>query len=209
MRDSSPEERLLKLIRGQKKTSPGPGAKNNLPVDAYSEIRPPAKSPQPQRLLRLPALLAYTNPRKLILLGFFVSGIYLLISLIYPLIGLKSVHLPRIVPQEVPQEKIETVQGSKPLEYYLQGPKTKQIFGSASSPDKEMTVNAASSEIIKNIALVGIISGETPQAIIEDKKTQKSYYLKKGQSFGEFQVEDIQEGKIILNYRGQNFELYL
>ena len=68
---------------------------------------------------------------------------------------------------------------------------------------------AANVDLLKDITLVGIITGANPQAVIEDKKSLKNYYVTKGQFIGQMQVEDIQEGKIIINYKGQKYELYL
>jgi type II secretory pathway component PulC len=111
----------------------------------------------------------------------------------------------KIAPQEA-----EPVQEVKPYEFYLEGIKSKQIFSSASRPEETARpASAASADLIKGINLVGIISGDRPQAIIEDKIMQKTYYVAKGQFVGAFQVEDIQEGKVILSYRGERFELYL
>ncbi|MEW5822015.1 MAG: hypothetical protein AB1782_17610 [Cyanobacteriota bacterium] len=64
-------------------------------------------------------------------------------------------------------------------------------------------------DILKDINLLGIVSGEKPQAIIEDKKTQKTYFLNKGDSFGQVKVLEIKEGKVLLDYRGKNFDLFL
>jgi type II secretory pathway component PulC len=62
-------------------------------------------------------------------------------------------------------------------------------------------------ELMKEINLLGVISGANPQAVIEDKKSGKTYYVTEGQMIGDFQVEEIGYGKIILNYNGQKFEL--
>ncbi|MCM8789708.1 MAG: hypothetical protein NC916_01615, partial [Candidatus Omnitrophica bacterium] len=64
-------------------------------------------------------------------------------------------------------------------------------------------------EATKDLKLLGIIFGDNPQAIIEDAKNQKTYYLNREQSIGDFIVEDIRDGKVILDYQGQKFELYL
>lgn len=62
---------------------------------------------------------------------------------------------------------------------------------------------------IQDLSLMGIISGDNPQAAIQDKKTQKVYYVSKGESVADFLIEDIQDGKIILGYKGQRYELRL
>jgi hypothetical protein len=61
----------------------------------------------------------------------------------------------------------------------------------------------------ESVGLVGIIAGNNPQAIIEDKKSQKTYYLIKGQTVNDITVEDISEGGVTLEYRGKKITLLL
>ena len=55
--------------------------------------------------------------------------------------------------------------------------------------------------------LLGIITGDEDQAVIEDKSGEKSYFLYKGDSFKDFTVYDIKESRVILDYRGEKIEL--
>jgi len=201
MRDNlSPEEKLLRLIRGEKKgTSPAA-------APAQSNAKPGKRA---AFKIEVPSFLKHPDARKIIFILLAVSCLFLISSFIYPLVALRKVKLP-----EVPKEKnavLEAVSGveQKPLEEYLKGVSGRQIFSNLPSAGGAGPVSGVAADLVKDINLVGVIAGDNPQAIIEDKKAQKTYYVTKGQFFGEFQVEDIQEGKIILNYRGQRFELYL
>jgi hypothetical protein len=60
-----------------------------------------------------------------------------------------------------------------------------------------------------NLGLVGIVPGASPQAIVEDKKNQKTYYLVKGQSINGISVEEINEDKVVLEYKGKSMTLFL
>lgn len=99
----------------------------------------------------------------------------------------------------------------KPFSYYSEIIGKRQLFkiiAAAESKEKSKAApNAASLDAIKNYSLLGVISGENPQAIIEDKKTKQTIYLQKGQSIGELKVTDVQDGKIILESGGQTAEL--
>ena len=99
----------------------------------------------------------------------------------------------------------------KPFSYYSEIISKHQLFKIISAPEtkeKSKTAStAASLDALKNYSLLGIISGENPQAIIEDKKTKQTLYLQKGQSLGEFKISDIQDGKITLESGGQTAEL--
>ena len=68
----------------------------------------------------------------------------------------------------------------------------------SSVPDKEL---------VKHLNLLGIVTGEDNQAIIQDRSTQKTFFLYKGDSFGEFMVYDIKDSRVILEYKGQKIEL--
>lgn len=187
MRDNiSPEERLLKLIRGEKK--------ENAPA-----LKPLVR--------KYPSF--FYEPRRMVMVILGVSLIYLTASFLYPLLGLRKIKLPEVMPGEIIKSKIEATEEIKPYEFYLEAAKGRQIFSSASGQELGQPASGVGLDSIKDISLVGIISGENPQAIIEDKKTQKTYYVTKGQFIGEFQVEDIQEGKIIINYNGQRYELFM
>jgi hypothetical protein len=188
MKDSSsPEDKLLKLIRNPKK----PADSGALKADSAKVKSGP-----------------FFNLRRVFFWLFIASGIYLIANLIYPWVGLKNIRLPK-PSDKLPQESPGAKSAARPLEEYLESVKGRQIFSQAAAMQDDSLINAANTDLMKDISLVGIISGENPQAVIEDKKAQKTYYVTKGKFIGEMQVEDIQEGKIIINYGGQKYELYM
>lgn len=62
-------------------------------------------------------------------------------------------------------------------------------------------------EMVKNLSLIGIVWEHPPQAIIEDKGANKTYFLYKGDRLGDFQIKEIFENKVLLIYEGQEIEL--
>lgn len=84
----------------------------------------------------------------------------------------------------------------------------RKIFGPPPAQVTQETGKPAE-EIFGNLNLVGIIAGAEPQAIIEDKKSQKTHYLNKGQSFDGITVEEISEDKVKLNSGGRRTTLVL
>lgn len=62
-------------------------------------------------------------------------------------------------------------------------------------------------EVVKDMGLLGIIRGHKDQAVIEDKKEKKTYFLYRGDSFGEFTLFDIKDSAVILEYKGERVEL--
>jgi len=197
----SPEEKLLRLIRGQKKSqAPAPG----LPKpEQQAATRPKIEFGEIFTRLATPQ-----NAKILLISSFIISVLYLIFVFIFPLFSDKNLNIAPEPSLIATQDKDDI----KPFEAYLEGVSNRQIFKNPSSAAAGAPAGdniSVNTEIIKDISLVGVISGENPQAIMEDKKTQKTYYVTKGQYINEAVVEDIQEGKVILNYAGQKFELHL
>jgi len=194
-----PEEKLLKLIKAHKKTK--------APVAEAIGNEPAGKHAIKSFSINFPNIA----PGKVIKFLFFASLFYLIVSLLHPIFASSKIKLSSIEAKEkmsVQKEKSKLQPDIRPFGLYSTGIKQRNIFSSAAL-DSEKPIGTASADLIKDINLVGIVSGDEPQAIIEDKKAQKTYYLKKGQLIGQLQLADIQDGKIILDYEGQRYELYM
>ncbi|MCM8797224.1 MAG: hypothetical protein NC923_05025 [Candidatus Omnitrophica bacterium] len=204
----SPEEKLLRLIKGEKKPSAYSSAQN-----IVSEIK--AESIDRQKSFFLVNLInawvktifSSANLHKIVSGALLLSLIYLVFVFVYPLFGLK-VKFPE-VPQGIPKglEDISK-QENQSFESRQEQTLKRQIFANPSTLENPISA-AVESQSIKDINLVGIIAGENPQAIIKDNKTQQIFYLSKGQFIGEFQIEEIQDGKIILERNEEKFELFM
>ena len=206
----SPEEKLLNLIKTQKK-NPEPGMDGSIEIEGIAGGTP---------VIRAPGEIAEYIPRRQISLArlgrifrliLAVSSVYLLYTFIYPLINLKKTDITGPLVVQAISSNIDQDDNLKPLEFYLKGIREKQIFATAAAGLGSLNTpkSLSDTDLLKEISLVGIIGGDDPQAAIEDKKIQKTYYLKKGQFIRQFQIKDIQEGKVILGYRGESFEFYL
>ncbi len=71
----------------------------------------------------------------------------------------------------------------------------------------EQGPSVSKEELVKDLTLTGIITGDSDQAIIEDKKAEKTHFLYKGDTFGDFKVHDIKGSSAILDYKGEKIEL--
>lgn len=201
MKDNfSPEEKLLKLIKGDKKTVSIPFQEP--PVEKNPDFKKPVFS-----FNRF--YFSGINIHKILRVILAISVVYLAAALIYPLLGFRKIRLPSVSKEKNSESKSVIKEEPKPFEFYAQGIGNRQIFASSSSKSAPGPLAVANADLIKNISLIGIISGVNPQAVIEDKIAQKTYYLNKGQLIGEFQIDDIREGKVILDYRGKKYELYM
>lgn len=143
---------------------------------------------------------------------FLICCVYAAISFVYPYFAFKtnSFVIPQTAVIPTAQEPSHKI---LPFETYLNDIGKKQLF-IASSIEKPLlsqdSQNALENmDLIKDITLVGIVSGDNPQAIIQNMKSGKTYYLNKGQTLGDFSIDDIQGEKVILKYNGQTTELHL
>lgn len=194
----SPEEKLLRLIRGEKELGESQ-SKSKFTPQRSSRIKPvPSKR------------YGIEHVKKIFFGIFLISLAYLVIILVFNLVPKRAI-LVSIPTEEVEIEEGEIKQQVKPFDFYLEATNKKQIFSSESPEITKPTETGdlRGTELIRELNLLGIISGEDPQAIIEDKKIHKTYFLRKGDFVSEFQVEEIGEGKVTLSHQGQKFDLFL
>ncbi len=148
------------------------------------------------------------NIRRLLIAGLILSVIYFISS------AFSSYPQPKLsqgenkINNEV-KVKNNVRKNSIPYNFYLQAIAGKKIFGSFLPAGYSTRTSLSAGEDLKDINLVGIISGLRPQAIIEDKKIQKTYYLAEGESAVGLRVEKIKEKRVVVDYHGQIYELSL
>ncbi|MFC1621186.1 hypothetical protein ACFL2G_02665 [Candidatus Omnitrophota bacterium] len=79
--------------------------------------------------------------------------------------------------------------------------------------EEEMVVEEKSlvskEELVKNLTVLGIITGDDDQVIIEDKKEKKTFFLYEGETLREFKVYEIKDAGVVLDYKGEKIELSL
>ncbi|KPK98759.1 MAG: hypothetical protein AMJ95_02625 [Omnitrophica WOR_2 bacterium SM23_72] len=212
MKDSlSPEEKLLKLIRGEKKSKKAVGIIRQgsaMPEKVIPAVKGDVSIFSSQQASMQPKGF----PLRTSIIAFLIlSVLFMLSAFLYPIFNLSKVKLPEVTKEQVKTSSTSSL-NVKPLESYLEGVQQRQIFRAATVSDVLPISSAAVTntlDLFKDMTLVGIISSDPPQAVIEDKKTQKTYYLTRGQAIGDLKVDDIQEGKVIVDYLGTKYELYL
>lgn len=108
----------------------------------------------------------------------------------------------------------ETIVPLEETSYYLQKVSARDIFregGEKEVREAEEPVGAVSSETaeaIQSLALVGISWSSNPDAIIEDKGHQRTYFVKRGQMVGEnVKVEAIFKDHVVVTYEDREYEL--
>jgi hypothetical protein len=212
-RDLSPEEKLLRLIKGENKKKSSQESRQD---SSAEDLRPvylkkdgSLPSIKTKTHLHMPFLKLVHH---FLWVVFLISSLYLLKDFLIPEEKLEKIPLPEKIAEPKIEEPQVVVDKTKlePYSYYSSQITKRDLF--SSTVTKTQTPASSKnilSQAIQDLNLIGVISGENPQAIIEDKKNQKTHFLSKGDFIGDFQVQDIQKGKVILDYKGEKFELSL
>ncbi|MEM7817027.1 MAG: hypothetical protein QXZ20_03880, partial [Candidatus Aenigmatarchaeota archaeon] len=99
----------------------------------------------------------------------------------------------------------------KNLSYYLELARERDIFSKgrrAIIPSFQKAPSSAILEATQSLKLVGIAWSDDPDVMIEDTKTQRTYFLKRGQYLENgVKVETVFKDKVILSYKGEEIEL--
>ena len=100
----------------------------------------------------------------------------------------------------------------KTAAYYLEKLASRDIFkmGPKEKPQGALAVKASPAALLEateNFKLVGISWSDDPDAMIEDTKFLKTFFVKRGQMVGEFKVQAIFKDKVILSYGQEEIEL--
>ncbi len=218
-KEMTPEERLLALIRKKNKQNASAAPK------------------QPAETAGVPEGVALTNKSQVMIRSALESGIFdgrvfhpermrtINRYLVFALVGVLILFIAEILLVKPPKDiaslaerspaleagtpilpRIETITSSNGYSAYAGDIAGKNIFG---QPSGQTETPAEQGESPAGYGLVGILSGDEPMAIIEDKKNEKTYRLRKGQAFEEYVVEEILPDKVILDMQGKKTTLYL
>ena len=102
----------------------------------------------------------------------------------------------------------------KSLSYYLEKSRERDIFRigiKKSALDSSIIPKGPSQRIIEatqDLRLVGISWSSDPDAMIEDTKTKRTYFLKKGQTMDrEIKVQAIFKDKVVLSWGAEEIDL--
>ena len=205
MADSrSPEEKLLGLIRNNRSHRAQP-AKGKEAAGAPSSGW--GKGLSSSLIARLKTV-KWDLPKVRAFL-FVFACLYFLTALVYSVWGSKKVTLadPRVATAARRGGKADP--DAKSLETYLEGIHGHRIFGQSAEDDSvPLPVNVFTGSD-EEFVLIGVIFDADPQAIVEDKRAQQTSYLRKGQLWNGFHVQDVREGTLILERAGEVFELHM
>ena len=105
-----------------------------------------------------------------------------------------------------------SIEALNPLALYLREIGQNNVFSLPEPPppkpaQQEPTASEALKNMVSTFRVVGIIWSDAPQAIIEDTKEGRTYFLNRGSRLKEVRVKEILRDRVILSYDNQEIEL--
>ncbi|MBI3083601.1 MAG: hypothetical protein HYY90_04480 [Candidatus Omnitrophica bacterium] len=200
---SPPEEKLLRLIRGQQErpqASPQASGGPHAATVAMSDLSPRTQG------------IRWVKP--------VVGGLVLVLAVEVAWLILEAAHpLPSVDMPVIAKPSAESPAppaGPSPEEIpSLATSASRSLFTasadvSASSPTPRPRQGAASKLLASRLSLMGIVPGDPAQAIIEDSETKKTYFVTTGQAVVEGAVlEQVLDHHVILDLEGEKIDLTL
>jgi len=228
-----PEERLLRLIESGEKNEPlkHPARKTSF-LDArtwgrrfFSRNSSTGLSSFPKGVI--PEFkLEWVNRVLIVLLIVVLGGIVSDAhnkTRAFPKNLIDSTEIPKTTMAEEPVESVRTV-SLRPLEDYLKEAERRSLFLPAPPPKPEKPVaknetppplklqapdpSAILREKVQPLKLVGISWGNKPIAMIENKVTNETSFIKVGESINDVTVKAILKDRAILSYGDAEYDLF-
>jgi len=100
----------------------------------------------------------------------------------------------------------------EPLDYYEKEISGRNIFKQGLGEynfAKSIPTEPVFKELLKDLCILGIVSGVNKQVIIEDAKSGKTYFLFTGDYVGEIEVKAIYPDRVELEFKGEKISLFL
>ncbi len=152
------------------------------------------------------------NIKALNLLLFFLAGllaVYYANGIIISMGKVENIDLEKLVNFKDSASVNQEESLLKPLSFYQEALQERDIFrmGQKSALDTPEVISSKAAEASQTLKMVGISWSDKPDAMIEDTKTGKTYFVKTGQMVGDFQVVAIYKDRVTLRYGVENIDL--
>jgi hypothetical protein len=146
-----------------------------------------------------------------LILCIFMLGTYFVVSFSFSMKNLKKMPSLEIKPlgNTASGSAAEMLGLKRAVAYYLDKVAVRDIF--KLGPKNPLAAKGGPSEkaleATKNLKLVGISWSDNPDAMIEDSKTMRTFFVKRGDVVGDIKVEAIFKDKVVLNFAGEDVDL--
>ena len=220
----SPEKRLLRIIEGQPQASvrptPGQFGKKYFSLSsvqgrlAFLRDRWKKRKTVAGRPADAAVDVRYVNAALQVAIALVAVWLVISGSLEYRRVQQVGTLELQALPASAQAASAEVASLIQPLQAYLDRVAARDIFSLADTAQEKVAAafqekpeNARVKELAATLKLVGISWSDAPDAIIEDSKAQRSYFVKQGAQVGEFTVHKILKDRVILKYFNEEVEL--
>ena len=198
-----PEEKLLRLIRGKGK-EPRPAAAPVPPAGGAASAASGGVGFSHEGMLRWSRFAVAGLGVVLI-----IEMVWLIIEAMRPVLAVTVPPMaatPSVgTSAAVPRQDIPSFAASA----------SRPLFGSSAAatspaPSGRTSQTTMGKQLTSRLTLVGIVSGNPPQAIIEDSEAKKNYFVSVGQAVADGAVlEQVLDNRVVLDLDGEKIELSL
>lgn len=203
--DLTPEEKLLKLIKnGEKVDRRAESAEGPTPVNAPTP-EPSAAALKPVYRYTLIRLASSVTVAAAVLFGGGLAAQFILGRPILPSPASREssgelVSFPKI--EDLPSEDFQAYKA------VFDG---RDLFKTMGVPAPVISTGKTFGlqDMLKNYSVSGIISGESPQAIIEDRANGQIHYVEAGEYLGSIQIVEVGSDGVLLRYGDEEARLSL
>ncbi len=204
MNSFHPEDRLLRLIRGEKKEQTG--SKKLVKFSVRSDWLKQMLS-----VLKMEPVISINQILPVIISILLIYTAYIWIrpgtseEILIP-----STSAASLKSTDKKQQIGLSNQNLKPSSFYSSMAKKRNLFKQlAANPVILPETRIDIGQLVKDLKLIGIVLDERTQAIIENRKTKSVLYLNEGSAVGELKVSKISESSVTLSYGSETIDLFL
>lgn len=203
----TPEEKLLRLIE-----SPAENVKKMRPVfRRWPDVRLVLSRLKSQYGEMFKNFLTLKIANIVLVVAATAATLYLMLDF---WIGAPTVHTIRRLEAAAKRMDVGNmaIERMNPLAVYLQDITQRNVFSlpeapSSPKPAEQAPKSSEARSLLSSLRVVGILWSEAPQAIVEDTKEGKTYFLNRGSPLREARVKDILKDRVILSYDNQEIEI--
>jgi len=214
----TPEEQLLNLIEKEEgpKTLRPKRRRTSwfsfISLDRLWLLWPTLKRTLSTQLAKLKANIKEPNI-KVINKGLIVASVvligYLIADFTFRRLDIKGIYKRSSVLRKR-KFKQPSIKEAHPFLYYLEMVRRRNIFSPVvlkSVEESQDETKKILTALVKNLKLVGISWGKEPEAMIEDQKVKRTYFLKTGDMINNLKIDTILRNRVVLTYEGLQAEL--
>jgi len=80
---------------------------------------------------------------------------------------------------------------------------SKKLFRPLRKAKKKKVKVVTVDDLSKNLIVLGTVKQEQPEAVIKNRRTRQTHFVKKGMTLGKLKIEDVTDDKVVVSYNGE------